>query len=220
MESVEFREKQKDGTLNRIDFNLHNNGFSRLQDSVLDKIVKEVRSNNLAVSKPDKKLSIIEVRIQSTDERFAKEFDDEIVKTVNTFYVQTRTKKAFENLQILQHQTDSIRNVLNGVIYQSVAITDATPNLNPNRQTLRIPAIQKSQVNIEANKAILTQLVQNLELAKLSLRKETPLIQVIDEPILPLDKSKLGKLTAAIIGSIAAGFIVVIAFIFKSLFSN
>jgi uncharacterized protein involved in exopolysaccharide biosynthesis len=62
--------------------------------------------------------------------------------------------------------------------------------------------------------------VVNLELAKLALRKETPLIQVIDRPILPLKKEKLGKLKSLILGGFLAGFLTVLVLIFKKLFAG
>lgn len=174
--------------------------FSRVQDSVLQLAVDDLNKGSLSIVKPDKKLSIIEVNVTSKDEMFAKSFNEQIVKTVNDFYVQTKSKKALENLAILQHQTDSVRNVLNGAISNAAAVTDATPNLNLTRLILRTSA-DKSRFNAEANKAILTQLIQNLELAKISLRKETPLIQVIDSPIYPLRKHKIGKLKGSVIGA-------------------
>jgi hypothetical protein len=39
---------------------------------------------------------------------------------------------------------------------------------------------------------ILTELIKQVELAKVTLRKEKPLIQVIDRPILPLPKERFG----------------------------
>jgi hypothetical protein len=173
--------------------------FSRTQDSIIGDIIGKINKSYLTVIKPDKKLNIINVSVISENELFSKAFNDQLVKNVNEFYVQTKTKKNVDNLEILQHQTDSVRNVLNGAIYQSAIVADATPNLNITRQILRAPA-QRSQFNAEANKAILTQLVQNLELAKISLRKQTPLIQVIDYPVLPLDVDKVGKIGAIITG--------------------
>jgi hypothetical protein len=172
----------------------------RLQDSVLGEIVKTINSGSLNVSIPDRKLNIIKVEVKSPDEIFAKVFNDQIVKNVNDFYVQTKTKKALENLSDLQFQTDSIRNILNGTIYETAVISDATPNLNPVRQILRAPA-ERSRFNAEANKVILSQLLQNLELAKLSLRQETPLIQVINYPVYPLEKDRLSKVKAILIGA-------------------
>ncbi|HEY0245512.1 MAG TPA: lipopolysaccharide biosynthesis protein [Mucilaginibacter sp.] len=214
---TKFREHQTRKELK--DINFRSEPFVRLQDSVLGTVVQDIKTSYLAVSKLDKKLSIIQVMVSSPDETFAKMFCDQIVKTVNDFYVQTKTKKSLENLSVIQHQTDSVKNVLNGVLYQSVAVADATPNLNPMRLVLRLP-VQKSQFNAEANKAILTQLVQNLELAKITLRKETPLIQVIDQPILPLPKEKLGRLRTGAAGGALALFITVFVLLIKWLFNN
>lgn len=216
-----FRESwNKDPLLKNVDFHLKGGQkFTRAQDSLLGVFVNDIAKNYLFVSKPDKKLGIISVDVKSNDELFAKLFNDQIVKNVNDFYVRTKTKKSLANLEILQHQTDSVRNVLNGAIYNSAAVADATPNLNPTRQVLRAPA-QRSQYNAEANKAILSQLLQNLELSKIALRKETPLIQVIDEAIFPLKKEKLGKAKGIIVGGIFAGIITVILLLIRKSLMN
>lgn len=184
----------------------------RLRDSVLATIVDDVNRNYIIVSKPDKKLSIIRVDVRAADEEFAKLFNDQIVKTVNDFYIQTKTRKSLSNLAILQHQTDSVKRVLNSSIYNSAAVADRTPNLNPTRQVLR-SSVQQYQVNAEANKEILSQLIQNLELSKLALRNETPLIQIIDSPILPLAKDRLGKFRGMIFGGIFGAFFCVVCLV-------
>ncbi len=206
--------------LKNLSFHPGNGGeLSRLQDSILGLTVVSINSGYLTVSKPDKKLSIIKVEVKATDEFFAKAFNEQIVRNVNDFYVQTKTKKSIENVEILQHQTDSVKNVLNGAIYQSAAVADATPNLNRARQILRAPA-QRSEFQAEANKAILTQLVQNLELSKLSLRKETPLIQVIDEPVYPLLKEKFGKTKGVIVGGLLGGILIVSVLLLRRIYSQ
>jgi hypothetical protein len=63
-------------------------------------------------------------------------------------------------------------------------------------------------------------LVKNLELSKLSLRKETPLIQVIDKPILPLPMEKFGKSKGVLLGGFLAGFLVVIGLIGRRVFQG
>jgi hypothetical protein len=47
---------------------------------------------------------------------------------------------------------------------------------------------------------LLTELVKQSELAKVTLRKETPLIQIIDRPILPLAKERFGKAKGIVLG--------------------
>jgi len=48
-----------------------------------------------------------------------------------------------------------------------------------------------------------------------TLRKETPLIQVIDTPILPLKKERLGKAMGIVLGGILAGFLIVLVLIVR-----
>jgi hypothetical protein len=167
---------------------------ARLQDSVMKEIVNDIKKNSLSVDKLDKKLSIIKVDVKSADEFFAKTFNDQIVKHVNDFYVQTKTKKSLENVAILQKKTDSVRHGMNSAIYYAAAVSDATPNLNPTKQIQRLAPMQRSQFNAETNKAILGELMKNLELSKIALLKDAPLIQVVDQPIYPLDVIKMNKI--------------------------
>lgn len=192
--------KPKDQT---IDFHRHYAGPEmRMRDSVMDKVIGGIIKTNLKVDKLDKKLSIIKVEITSYNEVFAKEFNTALVKEVNDFYMITKTKKAQQNIAILQSQVDSIRSVMHGSIQAVASIADATPNLNPTRQAQRIVPTQRSQFSAETNKAILNQLVQNLELAKMTLLKESPLIQLIDEPTFPLEKSSASKKLFFLLGFI------------------
>lgn len=183
---------------------------SRLRDSILGRVVKDITEKYLSVTKPDKKLATIKVDISCSDEVFAKLFNNELVKNVNKFYILTKTKKTLQNVEILQRKTDSVRTVMNGAIYTAVAVADATPNLNPTRQVQRIAPAQRAQFSAETNKAVLGEMVKNLEMTKMTLLKETPLIQVIDEPIFPLPEEKFSKLKATIFGGILASFLLII----------
>lgn len=192
----------------------------RLRDSVLRKAVEDINKSYLYVSKPDKKTSIIRVDVSSKDEIFAKSFNDVLVKNVNEFYIETKTKKSKTNIAILQLKTDSVRSVMNGNIYTAVAVTDATPNLNPTRQVKRVAPAQKAQFSAETNKAILGELVKNLEMSKIALLKETPLIQVVDHPIYPLVTTRTGKGEGVIVGGFLMGFLTVLFLILKRLYTN
>jgi uncharacterized protein involved in exopolysaccharide biosynthesis len=194
----------------KIDTSIANNKSTksqRLKDSVVGTIVSDINRRYLSITKPDKKLSTIQVDVKAKDEFFAKEFNEQLVKNVNDFYITTKTKKTLQSMLILQHKTDSVRDVMNGAIYSAVAIADATPNLNPNRQVQRLAPAQKAQFSAETNKAVLNEMIKNLELTKMSLLKETPLIQVIDKPIYPLKAERLGRIKGLIVGGFILGFI-------------
>jgi hypothetical protein len=193
--------------------------FNRLQDSVLMAMHQQIIGNLLSVAKKDKKLSILQVAVKSENEIFSKSFTEALVSEVSRFYVETKTKKSTTNVAILQHQTDSVRNQLNRAISGVAQSNDDVPNLNASRQVLRSSG-QQRQIDVQANTAILTELVKNLELSKLSLRKETPLIQVIDKPIMPLPVERFGKLNGILLGGFLAGFLVVIGLIGRRIFQG
>lgn len=182
--------------------------FTRVHDSILGVMYQDLSKTGLSVGQKDKKISIITIDVNSTNELFSKFFTEALVTEVSDFYVTTKSKKARMNMDILERQTDSIRRELNGAITGVAVANDNTFGLNPAMNVRRAPSARR-QVDVQANTAILTELVKQTELAKVTLRKETPLIQVIDQPILPLKKEKFGKAKGIVIGGFLAGFLIV-----------
>ena len=182
--------------------------FTRVHDSILGVMYQDLSKTGLSVGQKDKKISIITIDVNSTNELFSKYFTEALVKEVSDFYVTTKSKKARMNMDILERQTDSIRRELNGAITGVAVANDNTFGLNPAMNVRRAPSARR-QVDVQANTAILTELVKQTELAKVTLRKETPLIQVIDQPILPLKKEKFGKAKGIVMGGFLAGFLIV-----------
>ena len=198
--------------------------YTLQQDSILGVLFNEISGVDggnglLKVSQKDKKISIISIEVKSSDELFSKAFTESIAQEVSSYYIEIKSKKARQNMEILQHQTDSIRAELNDAITGVAAAADNTFGLNPAMMVRKTPGTRR-QVDVQANTAILTQLVTNLEMAKVSLRKETPLIQVIDKPILPLKKEKVGKLKSLLLGGFLAGFLTALILVFKKLFAG
>jgi hypothetical protein len=190
--------------------------FTRVHDSILGVIYEDLSKNGLSVGQKDKKVAIITIDVSSTDELFAKYFTEALAKQVSDFYVTSKSKKARMNMDILERQTDSIRRELNGAITGVAVANDNTFMLNPALNVRRAPSARR-QVDVQANTAILTELVKQSELAKVTLRKETPLIQVIDKPILPLRKEKFGNAKGILLGGILAGLLVVLGLITRRL---
>ena len=111
---------------------------------------------------------------------------------------------------------DSVRNALNTAINGVANEADNVYNLNPAFNVKGTPS-KKKQIDVQANTSILTSLVVQLELAKITLRKETPLIQLIDHPILPLEKAKTSKLKFLVFGGFLAAFLTGFYLIFRQL---
>lgn len=188
--------------------------FTRVHDSILGVIYKNLSKSSLSVIQKDKKIAIISMDVTSNDELFSLYFCEALAKQVGKFYVDTKSKKARMNMEILERQTDSIRAELNNAITGVAVANDNTFMLNPAMNVRRSPSARR-QVDVQANTAILTELVKQTELAKVTLRKETPLIQVIDRPILPLPKERFGKAKGLIFGGLIGAILAVVVFIGK-----
>jgi uncharacterized protein involved in exopolysaccharide biosynthesis len=195
---------------------LNRTKFTIQQDSLLGQIFDKIQDRELTVGQRDRKVSIIDVKIVSKNELFAKLFVESLAKEVSKFYIETKTAKASQNVEIIQHQVDSVKSELSNAISGVASANDNTFNLNPALNVKRTLS-QKKQVDVQTSIIMLGELQKNLELAKISLRKETPLIQVIDSPILPLKMEKPSKRNCMIFGYITAiTFFSIISIFFQS----
>ena len=220
IENNKWRDKWNDNSkFKNIQFlpNVKRKYFTRAHDSILGVMYANLSKEGLTVAQKDKKVSIISIDMTSTDELFAKYFCEALAKQVSDFYVTSKSKKARMNMDILERQTDSIRGELNRAITGVAVANDNTFNLNPALNVRRAPSASR-EVDVQANTAILTELVKQTELAKVTLRKETPLIQIIDKPILPLQKETFGKAKGIILGGFLAGILMVFSLIVKRIF--
>jgi uncharacterized protein involved in exopolysaccharide biosynthesis len=189
--------------------------FNRKQDSIISDIVDKINKKALSVIKLDKKLDIIYVQFTSDDELFAQRFTNTLVETVNDFYAETKTKKSKANVELLQREADSVKLRLNSSINGVASAIDASPNANSALLTLKVPS-QRKQIDVQANSAIYSEIMKNLELSKINLQQETPLIQIIDSPVLPLEANHPGKIKFGVLGLILGS----ISTIFFLLFSK
>lgn len=190
-----------------------------IQDSLIADYHKSIIKKDLVIEKLDKKLSILSLKVETKDELYSKAFCEKLITNAADFYIKTRTKKSEDNLNVLTKQVDSVRKELNSAIGGVALATQANPNANRAFQVLNVPS-QRRTVDVQANVAILTELVKNQELARMTLRNDKPLIQVLDRPILPLEKSKIGKVLGVLLGGFIAGFLCVIALSVRKIFQS
>jgi hypothetical protein len=195
----------KDTALSKINFQSKlDGGYERKRDSIFNAIANNIILNSIAVDKVDKKLDIIYIKMTDIDMIYAKRFIEKLASNAIAFYTSYKTEKNLTNVNILQRQTDSVKSMLFGSINDVASINDL--NVNPIKQSLRTNG-QKRQIDLQVNSALYTELLKNLELAKLTLRKETPLIQIIDTPKLPLKNEKKGRLYMGVIFAFIGGII-------------
>ncbi len=190
---------------------------NRETDSVIQVIVKKIKTENLTINKPDKKLNIIEVSVNSTSEIFAQKFCETLVSNVSVFYINTKVGKVKANIQLLERKVDSVKIELNSAIYGRAQFSDQ--NIGLIRQSAAVPKI-KQEMNVQILTTMYTELVKNLELSKISLARDEPLIQIIDIPKFPLEYKKPSKLVYSLMGSLIALVIIILFYIIKDNFKT
>lgn len=181
--------------------------FSRTQDSVLFEIYSEIKENKaLNVIRKNKKINIVDVYFTSKDEEFSKLFVKTLMDVTYRFYSETRTSQSRANINMMKHTADSIKDLYESALFKSAGFSQA--NLNPALQLGAVPRI-KQENNAQLYGAVYAEVLKNLETLKLDLARETPLVQIIDIPRLPLEKIKFGKVKGIVIGGILGGLLII-----------
>lgn len=189
--------------------NQDRNTFTRTQDSVFQLACGEIIKKRLTAKKRNKKLSIGDVTFTSENELLSKLFVENLMKESTSFYVESKTKLIRTNYLKLLNQTDSIKLEYENALVARAGLADQT--VNSVRQSSTVGLIKK-QTDIQILAGTYIEMKKNLEIMKMSLDKETPLIEIIDNPVLPLEMTKLGKVKGFLLGSIAGGFLAILIF--------
>lgn len=190
----------------KISFSNHN----LITDSIISLMYKEILIRNIGVNRIDKKLSYIDVSFTCIDQKFSKTFTDNLVANVLAFYKETKTQRSKNSVDKLQNRADEILAELNDKTYQAASQLDI--NVNPSKRIAGVPSEMKMR-DKSVLLAMYTEVAKNLEISKVSLMQETPIIQIVDQPILPLEKIKTRKITGIFFGGISALIFVILALI-------
>jgi hypothetical protein len=168
----------------RVKFMKDRSGHTALTDSALYLAFKHVNRDVLSVSRPDKKQSFVTVSCAHRDPAVAMLLSETMIETVTEYYIETLTKKARYNLDVLRLEADSVQRVLNKNLQTNASMSDL--NLNPLMQKARVGQ-NRSMIDLQISISLYGELIKNLKLAEIGLRKQTPLIQIIERPHYPLE---------------------------------
>jgi uncharacterized protein involved in exopolysaccharide biosynthesis len=187
-----------------FDKSLYGEIFNRKQDSLLLLITKNIRENQINAERVDKKTTIINLEIRDKNEQWAFLFTRALVKNAIDLYLEIKVGKLLRTETSLIQKRDSIRGLLDGSINTLAIETD----LNSHAPLMRYKTKQaKKQIDVEVLKNMYASVIQNLELTKFQRAQEEPIIEIIDEPIMPLQVESLGKIKGVLVGAILLMFI-------------
>lgn len=192
---------------NFFPLNQKRENFSRFQDSVLHVLHNDfIKSKKLTVVRKEKKISMVSANFTSLNEDFSKIFIEQLIQQTIQFYTETRTAQSRKNIEMMEHTADSIRGLYEDALYSGALISQL--NVNKAIQTAAVPRA-KQEYNVQLYGTVYAEVLKNLETLKLDMLKETPIIQLIDQPMYPLKKERLGKAKGLVFGGLIGGLLIV-----------
>ena len=170
-----------------IDANQKISSSNRTEDSLLKIIGKRIVEKELSVYKPDKKLSVFSLELTTRNERLSQLISLRLIEQASNLYVETKTRRLRINVDRLQRKADSVAFLLNRKTYTSAAkdLLNANPSFLNTEVDLEISNRDKALLG-----GIFSDLNKSLDISKTALIQETPTIEVIDKPELPLKKNE------------------------------
>jgi hypothetical protein len=190
--------------------------YSRLQDSLLQSIVKKIIFKELEIERPDKKATFINVSSTMKDELLVKLFSERLVNMACDRYVYSKTKRQKTNVDRLQRKADSLGFLLNIKTYAQATETEKLLDINPALRTESVRAEVTGRDKMMIG-AIFTEVVKNLEVAKMQLSQETPTIYMVDGSDLPAKTNKLKLNLYFLVSALFSFSIIILFFTFKHL---
>jgi hypothetical protein len=169
-------------------------------DSALWFLYEHINKNVLSASKPDKKQTFITVNCKHTNDTLALRFAEAMIEVVTEKYIRSITRNVRRSLAVLRKEADSIQWVMNRNIARNASNMDY--NINPLQQSAKIEQ-NKSLIDMQISISLYGEIIKNLKLAELALKKQTPLIEIVDVPHFPLKKSGWHLWQFFVVGALA-----------------
>ena len=205
---------KEDGNLTPVSFH---GILTQDNDSVSGFVWKSIIENKLVVELKSDKANIVNLTYKSVNDEFAKMFVETLIEQMSKMYISHQTAQASNTLIFLNNRADSVFMELEIAEEEFAKVKDINQRIVKASGRLKELKLMR---RVEVLNAMYLEIVKNLELSKLTLLNQTPIIQIIDKPILPLKLEEKSKIVSALLGLFLGVFLSLIFFVFRKLFKD
>jgi uncharacterized protein involved in exopolysaccharide biosynthesis len=185
--------------------------FSFENDSLMKVIYSDLINNCISTS-IEEESSIVKISCVSVNESFAELLAKALVQKLEEYYTIFQTAKSENTLNLLSFRADSVLNELKNAEYQYASYKDANFGVQRAKGLLQEIRLKR---DVEILSIMYGEIVKNLEISKFTLINNKPLLNIIDEPNLPLEDNKLSSIIAFVLFSFLGGFLICFYLIFS-----
>ena len=197
--------------LERITFK---NQIDIKHDSIITMIWEKIIEDDISVEIKNDETDIIYLSFKSKEEKFAKLFSENLIDEMSSMYIEYQTKQSTNTIDFLQNRADSVFNELEKAEEEFARVKDINQRIIKASGRLKELQLMRS---VEVLSTMYLELIKNIEISKLTLLNQTPIIQVIDRPTLPLEDTKLSTFLVFFISFVLSFLISVFYFVFRKM---
>ena len=216
LEMYQIREDWNSANLKGISFHDYYYG-SYIHDSIMGLVLQDLVEDKLTVGLQSDDATILTLSYSSVNEEFSKEFVKTLINEMSKMYISHQTSQANRTLDFLQDRADSVFSELEIVEQEFAKVKDVNQRII--KATGRLKELQLMR-RVEVLNTMYLEIIKNLELSKITLLNNTPIINIIDEPVLPLEDNSISEVLVFLLGVFLGAFLSVVYFVFRKLFAD
>ena len=186
-------------------------------DSVSGDIWMSIIEDKLVVELQSDEANIINLSYTSVNDEFAKIFVEALIEQMSEMYISHQTAQTNNTLDFLSSRSDSVFMELEIAEEEFAKVKDINQRIV--KASGRLNELQLMR-RVEVLNTMYLEIVKNLEISKLTLLNQTPIIQIIDKPILPLQVEENSKKFLGLLAAFLGGFLSLTFFVFRKLFKD
>tara|TARA_Y100001954_G_scaffold190938_1_gene205176 strand:- start:4069 stop:5088 length:1020 start_codon:yes stop_codon:yes gene_type:complete len=157
------------------------------RDSIINVVWDQILKEKLSLTYQNDDASILNLKYVSPNPEFSKFFSEGLIHQMSNMYSEHQTEKTRFSLRNLQNRSDSVFNELQQAERNLATVRDKNTRVITSSGRLNeIKYVREVQVL----NTMYLELIKNLEILKMTLLEDTPIIQVVDYPVLPLHSEK------------------------------
>lgn len=148
--------------------------------------------------------NIMSLSASTTSEDISLAMADRMFISLSNYYINKAIEKQFKTYSVVSAKKDSVLSVLKSNEYQLANFRDSHRGMLMRTDQIAELRLQRE---ITALSAMYAEVLKNTEIADFSLKNKLPFIQVIDEPLSPIQPTQASLLRMFLMGIIAGGMI-------------
>lgn len=193
------------------------NRLTHTHDSIIGLVWLEIIENDLSIGLQSDDADIVKISYNCVDQKFGKFLVESLIYEMSKMYTEHQTAQASNSIEFITNRADSVFTELKIAEEEFARVTDINQRIVKASGRLRELQLMRQ---VEVLNTMYLEIIKNLELSKMTLLNETPIIKIIDKPVLPLKITGASAILITILAGLFGGFLATSFLIFRKLLKD